>query len=240
MTALLLVFADSSSVSASGGEASETKHYPQDCNPTSVSDAEVLNFHEVDSELFRGGRPHYKDDVYLKLANVGIRTIVNLEAGDQAAREWAAVERVNQLLQQQQHPPLVFISFPIRSFFRTVLFRVPDKSVKSLFAQIQHAPKPIFIHCKHGKDRTGMVVALYRLKRREQPSLDDVLREATHYHFSRWNFSLKRTLKRFSNPERLEQLAPPSALPAQNVCLHSNSSQAGSPATCGDVCLAIK
>lgn len=198
-------------------EENNPSRYPHDCNRTSVIDSEIENFHQVDDELFRGARPRYDDEVYLKLAGLGVRTIINLEGAGEADREKAVVDGVNQTLRQQGKPTFTFISFPIRSFVQTVLFRVSDQRVQGLFAELQNAPKPMFVHCKRGKDRTGMLVMLYRLRRHEQPSYEEALREAQHYHFSKWNFGLKRTVKGF-NGEKVERLAAPATMPARNAC----------------------
>jgi protein tyrosine/serine phosphatase len=216
---LLVVLAPGASSLSWSATVDASDTYPQDCNPTFISDQDIQNFHEVDAVLFRGARPRYDADVYLKLAELGVRTIVNLEGRGEARKEHAAVERANQRLREKNRPALVFISFPIRSFFRTVLFSLPDKRVQSLFAQIQSAPKPIFIHCKHGKDRTGAMVALYRLKRLEQRSVQAALREARYYKFSKWNFGLKRTVNRYKKSAKLNELPPPSPDPAHQVCM---------------------
>jgi len=198
-------------------EKNEPSRYPHDCNRTSVADSDIENFHQVDDQLFRGARPQYDEQVYLKLAGHGVRTIINLEGAGEANREKAVVDRVNQKLREQGRPTFTFISFPIRSFLQTVLFRVSDQRIQGLFADLQKAPKPMFVHCKRGKDRTGMLVMLYRLRRHEQPSFEEALREARHYRFSKWNFGLVRTVKRF-DAEKIELLAAPAALPARDAC----------------------
>src|SRR5713226_1736208 len=50
--------------------------FPQDCNPTDITDKDICNFHKVDADLYRGARPRCSG--YVKLANMGIQTIVSL------------------------------------------------------------------------------------------------------------------------------------------------------------------
>jgi protein tyrosine/serine phosphatase len=206
---LALVLLLASSLSAAKKTLSE-------CTVPSAEDL-VPAFHRVDADLYRGGRPAYHDDVYLKFAELGIRTVVNLEGGDQARREQEVIERVNTKLAEQGKPALTFVSFPIDSFTGTVLSAPTNQNIGILFQKIAEAPKPIYVHCKHGKDRTGMVVALYRLWRSES-TFDDALSEADYYHFSYWNFGLKRTLDRYRAAPALQALGAPPPTAVGGVC----------------------
>jgi protein tyrosine/serine phosphatase len=187
-----------------------------DCSVPSAEDL-VGNFHRVDAEMYRGGRPAYRDDVYRKFAELGIRTIINLEGGTQAKREQEVVERVNQQLAREGKPPLQFVSFPIDAFAGTVLTAQSNQSMGTLFSEIAKAPKPIYLHCHLGKDRTGMVVALYRVWRGES-DFTDAISEANYYHFSHWSFGLKRTLDRYREPQAIKKLGEPPATTVSGVC----------------------
>ncbi len=177
----------------------------------------VPAFHRVDADVYRGGRPSYRDEVYLKFADLGIRTVVNLEGGDQAKREQEVIERVNTKLAEQGKPALTFVSIPINSFTGTVVGSPTNANMGVLFHEIAQAPKPIYVHCEHGKDRTGMVVALYRLWRGES-DFDDAISEADYYHFSYFNFGLKRTLERYRQAPALQTLGDPPATAVSGVC----------------------
>lgn len=204
----LVVMMLASSLPASDVAANE-------CNIPNAADLAV-NFHRVDSELYRGGRPAYREDVYMKFAAMGIRTVMNLEGGDQAKREKAVVERVNLKLLEQKKEPLRFVSYPINAY--TEFMDAPSaQEITALFGEIQQAPKPIYLHCKHGRDRTGMVVLLYRLWRGES-SFEDAYAEARYYHFSKWNFGLKRALERYRAAEALKSLGQPPATTSLGVC----------------------
>src|SRR5438034_11315578 len=51
-------------------------HEPRNCNPTSITPREICNFHKVDDDLYRGGRPSCIG--LAKLEALGIRTFIDL------------------------------------------------------------------------------------------------------------------------------------------------------------------
>jgi protein tyrosine/serine phosphatase len=177
--------------------------FPHDSNPTPIIDADICNFHQVDADLYRGGRP--RPSAYAKLVLLGIRTIVNLEEPEYAEREKAAIEELNGDLKPEQR--INFISFPIGQK-EIAVAGVPDERVKELFQQMQAARKPIFLHCYYGKDRTGAIVALYRMRRREK-SYDEAYTEANHYRFGRSDLGLRRTIDRYESAKKLQSLPRP-------------------------------
>jgi protein tyrosine/serine phosphatase len=214
--------------SAQADSVSRSSRFPHDCNPAGVTDKDIKNFHQVDADLYRGGRPAYRDKVYLDLAALGVRTIVNLETTE-AGEEEAAINHVNQILSQRHSPPITFVHFPISILPQISLTGVPDEGengIRHLFEELQQAPKPIFVHCEHGKDRTGAVIALYRMRRGEM-SFDQAYQEALHYRFDEsLDGGLIKTIKRYQDPKTLAALPDPDPSPASpiGVCI------AGSPA----------
>jgi len=185
------------------GDSPCTIDFPHDSNPTEITDEDICNFHQVDPELYRGGQPRLS--AYPKLAQVGIRTIVNLEADARAEAERATIAELNRTLAPEQC--IDFISFHIT---QTQIGRtgISHQQVQNLFGQIQKARKPVFIHCFHGKDRTGAIVAIYRMWR-QQKSYNEALDEALHYKFNLRDPGLIRTIDRYKNPKKLHSLPRP-------------------------------
>lgn len=108
----------------------------------------ATDFHQVSEGIYRGGRLEQHGVVALK--QMGFKTILNLENdGGEIAQEavWAKAAGVVQ------------ISQPMSGF------RTPsDRQVDTILAILADpANRPIYVHCKKGMDRTGIVIALHRV-----------------------------------------------------------------------------
>lgn len=109
---------------------------------------ELPNFHEVSRQLYRGAQPR-AGGVH-RLAALGIKTIINLRGDDEQTRgeEQAAAAA-----------GLRYFSLPLPD-----LSRPPTERVEHIMALINAAEnQPVFVHCNHGKDRTGVIAAIYRI-----------------------------------------------------------------------------
>lgn len=122
--------------------------------------AEIVRFSKVNSWIYRGGMPTAKSD-YDRLVKLGIRSIISLqELGQHVDRDksrWnAALKKAGRTA---DHNPGYFIHHPMNSAVKPskeiVLDILADMTDPSLL--------PAFIHCYQGRDRTGFVVALYRI-----------------------------------------------------------------------------
>lgn len=112
--------------------------------------AELPNFHQVNSQLYRGAQPGAFG--LRKLAELGIKTIINLRGEDEETR-------ADQLEAKALGLNYVSISLPEIS-------RPSDEQVERVLAIINAPDKqPVFVHCRHGKDRTGVIIAVYRITR---------------------------------------------------------------------------
>jgi protein tyrosine/serine phosphatase len=177
--------------------------FPHDANPTTITDDYICNFHQVDAQLYRGARP--ESNAYLKLQQLGIRTIIDLEEEDHAEQERNVLAHFNASFRTEDR--IDFISFPITQaqIYRT---GVSEEQAQRLFHLIQGARKPVFIHCYYGRDRTGAIVALYRMAHEGVP-YSQAYAEALHYKFSPEDLGLMRTLDRYKNPKKLASLISP-------------------------------
>lgn len=124
--------------------------------------AGLPRFHQVSERLFRGGQP--RAGGIRRLAELGINTVVNLRGASDRTRSDEAEAR---------SLGLSYFNVPLPTWGR------PDDARVRLVAEIIAAPESgrVFVHCKDGVDRTGTVVALYRIIH-EGWKTDDALAEA--------------------------------------------------------------
>jgi protein tyrosine phosphatase (PTP) superfamily phosphohydrolase (DUF442 family) len=107
-----------------------------------VIGTKVHNLHRVTPELYRCAQPD--DDDMRELAAFGVRAVVNLREYHSDKDE---VEGTGLLLIEQK-------------------LGAGDLTYPELVVALRHvlqAPKPVVVHCWHGADRTGAVVAAYRV-----------------------------------------------------------------------------
>jgi protein tyrosine/serine phosphatase len=204
-------------VLASAAGSQTKRHNLCDCNPTSMTRREIPNFHKVDNDLYRGGHPTCEG--LSKLEALGIRSFIDLGGAQASLRRCkSAAARAG----------MQFISFKI-SIPRVVLLGVPDQRLRTLFASIQRARKPIFLSCSLGRDRTGLIAALYRMKRGEM-SFPEAEREAIYYGYRPRFIGLRRALERYRDPQELQLLPAPSSAKStpEGVCRAQGLVTAGS------------
>jgi protein tyrosine phosphatase len=124
--------------------------------------------------LWRGAKP----DVVAAtdLVNRGVRTVVNLElAHDDRDAFRDARPTVSQ--------PLRIEYFRIQDWEPNVLLAqaLLDRHVAEFIAITRGQPKPIYVHCRSGQNRTGVMVASYRVLEENQ-SIDSAVADMAGYN----------------------------------------------------------
>lgn len=109
---------------------------------------DLPNFYAVNKQLFRGAQP--TEAGVRQLAVMGVKTIVNLRETNEKVRaeeSWA------------RNAGVKFVSVPLNNWFEP-----KDEQIEKILAIIDDPEsQPVFVHCKRGADRTGAVVAVYRI-----------------------------------------------------------------------------
>jgi protein tyrosine phosphatase (PTP) superfamily phosphohydrolase (DUF442 family) len=118
---------------------------------------------EVAPGLYRGGQPDEQGIAWLR--ERGIRTVINLRHyhGDTEG------ERVRAAGMRYERIPLESTDAPTEEQARRFLSIVRDPDAH-----------PIYVHCLHGVDRTGAMIALYRMQEQGWTN-SDALAEMEHF-----------------------------------------------------------
>ncbi len=104
----------------------------------------VRNFGEVKPNLLRGAQPTEKG--FEQLAKMGVEIVVDLR--DDREQERAEVT----------HLGMEYVPIPWQCYHPR------DVSIAEFLALVRNNPeKKIFVHCRLGTDRTGMMIAAYRM-----------------------------------------------------------------------------
>lgn len=166
-----------------------------DPRPLPVVPASVIQrFQQVDEKLLRGAQPGA--DGLHRLRDLQVRTVIDLRSERDEGRrdEQRLVESLG----------MRYISLPIAdgNFFKRS-GEVPEDTVRKFFAALDASAGPVFVHCRRGADRTGTVVALYRIARHGWDN-QRAYQEARALGMRSWYSGFKRQILAFRpGPETL-------------------------------------
>jgi protein tyrosine/serine phosphatase len=150
----------------------------------------VHNFQRVDQHVYRGAQP--TDEGFRNLAELGIQTIVDLrEPGSRSVAEKRTVEAAG----------MRYVSVPMHG-----MEAPSSQDVAKVLAMLEDTSTgPVFVHCMRGADRTGGVIACYRIEHdhwRHEQALD----EAKSMGMSWFQKAIQRYVSRYQ-PRTLDSPA---------------------------------
>jgi protein tyrosine/serine phosphatase len=148
----------------------------------------------VPGALWRGERPTAADATWLMEHEVG--SVVSLQLGDERAFE-AATPRGPDHAASYYH---VSDFDPVQMLSRTRL----DHHVAHFLAILRTAPKPVYVHCRAGVDRVGVLIAAYRILV-EGASREQAIAELRRFH-SPWIQLEVRYVRSISDDRKTEIL----------------------------------
>jgi protein tyrosine phosphatase (PTP) superfamily phosphohydrolase (DUF442 family) len=109
---------------------------------------EIDNFYQVDEHVYRGAQPTTEGFKYL--ATIGIKTVLDLrEDGERSSEER---QLVTSLGIQYVNVPMTGLTPPTETDIAKILALLEDATAGA-----------VFVHCLRGADRTGAVIAAYRI-----------------------------------------------------------------------------
>jgi protein tyrosine/serine phosphatase len=154
------------------------------------SDSGPPNFGTVNPAFFRGAQPRAADLEALR--RLGVRTVINLrETTDSWRDEKSKVRALG----------MDYVAAPMRG-----LSAPTDAQVARVLELIENGPAPVFVHCEHGADRTGTIVACYRMKT-DGWSAERALVEAKTYGFSVFQIGMRHYVRNYRPPQVAENSA---------------------------------
>ena len=102
----------------------------------------IRNFYKVSDNMYRSAQPDRKSMELLDV--IGVKTVINLRRyhsdNYEAKNTSLKVERV-----------------------KMNAGKIKDEDIIEILTMIKNSDRPVLIHCWHGSDRTGVVVAMYRI-----------------------------------------------------------------------------
>jgi protein tyrosine/serine phosphatase len=105
----------------------------------------LTNFYKTSDDLYRGAMP--SKEGLLQLKKLGIKTVINLQTFHSDRKKI-----------EGKIPELNYIHIEMQAW------RTEDKDTIQFINIIKDKKNlPVFIHCYHGSDRTGMMNAIYRI-----------------------------------------------------------------------------
>jgi len=108
----------------------------------------INNFYQVDEHVYRGAQPTTEGLRYL--AKIGVKTVLDLrEEGERSSEE---AQLVTSLGMQYVNVPMTALTPPTQGEITRILTLLEDTTTGA-----------VFVHCMRGADRTGAVIAAYRI-----------------------------------------------------------------------------
>ena len=152
-----------------------------------VIGSDLKNFHKVDDKLYRSEQPD--DDDFKIIEKLGIKEVLNLRnlhSDDDEAKDTKLTLH----------------------HLRMNAGDVTEEELTRALAIIKAAKGPVLVHCWHGSDRTGVVVAGYRViiqNWSKDKALDEMKNGGFGYHHSMYP-NLIRLIQKLDVKARREKL----------------------------------
>jgi tyrosine-protein phosphatase SIW14 len=184
---------------------------------------DLPNFHQVNAQLYRGGQPQPGGLAHLKqmgiktkidekiiteyseahLKQMGIKTIINLRQPD--ARTQSEEREAHELGLNYYNEPLPGLSRPDDATVARVLNLINDPKLQ-----------PVFVHCKRGADRTGTIIACYRITH-DHWAAPAAITEARRFGMSWVERGMKNYVNNYAHEHAPARQTPAAATPAQSI-----------------------
>ncbi len=144
--------------------------------------AGVGNFEKLNDHVYRGAQP--TDDGFRNLARLGIRTVIDLQPyGDARSLNEEKVVKV---------AGMAYINVGMKG-----MESLPEAGIAKVLALLEDTTTgPIFVHCHRGADRTGGIIACYRIEH-DHWANDKALAEARSMGMSWYQTAIQHSVLKY-------------------------------------------
>jgi len=143
----------------------------------------IPNFHKVNDHIYRGGQP--AEEGWKGLADLGIKTVIDLRLVDEHPTKVEA--------QAVEAAGMRYVNIPMHGVV------APSNEQVSQALALLNSDNAVFVHCRRGADRTGTIIACYRMTHDHWDN-QRALREAKSYGMSFLQFGMKHYVMAFQAP----------------------------------------
>jgi tyrosine-protein phosphatase SIW14 len=144
----------------------------------------IDNFRQVDEHVYRGAQP--SDEGIAYLAGIGVKVVLDLREHDY--RSLAEERVVTGAGMRYVNIPMTGMTAPTQAETKAILRLLEDP-----------ASGAVFVHCKRGADRTGAVIASYRIDHDQWDNLR-ALKEAKASGMSPFQSQREKYIRTFQAP----------------------------------------
>jgi protein tyrosine/serine phosphatase len=109
----------------------------------------------MDKGIYRGGQP--SPDGWNELQKMGIKTVVRLDLESEGGNDESVEQVKNSSIQ------VIDASGPPSKYSERKEAPSSEKIRKAVEALANESNRPVYVHCLHGQDRTGLIVGIYRV-----------------------------------------------------------------------------
>jgi len=158
----------------------------------------VPNFHQVNDHIYRGAQP--SSEGFHSLAKLGVKTVIDLRGGNGRSKDERKTVEAN---------GMHYVSMPLDGFL------APSAAQVSNLLSILNdgSAGPVFVHCRRGADRTGTIIAVYRITHDHWDNRK-ALDEASANGMSHAEVLMKHYVLAYQAAPALPAAVPAAAVPA--------------------------
>ena len=157
----------------------------------------INNFHQVNEHVYRGAQPTTEGFEYL--AKIGVKNVLDLR--EDGARSVGEALLVTSLGMKYVNIPMTGLTPPTMGEITRILALLEDGTAGA-----------VFVHCMRGADRTGAVIAAYRIDHDHWDN-SRALKEALSFGMSFFQLPRQKFIREFQPLPSMQ--APKSSLALQ-------------------------